>query len=92
MEQARTPWAAREHAEAADATKPGVESDAMARSVAVRLERQQLLTRAAPKASTFDAILDVAALRRRVPRIPGQFPVCGAAVIRRPCCQAVSAA
>nr|MDT0660079.1 helix-turn-helix transcriptional regulator [Micromonospora sp. DSM 115978] len=47
-------------------TKPGVTEDEVARKVALRMERQRLLTRRNPKAPNLDVIIDEAALARPI--------------------------
>ena len=56
-----------EYAEAVFRTKPGVTDQEISQKVALRLERQRILTRRRPRAPQLEAIVDEAVLRRPIP-------------------------
>ncbi|GGM35042.1 transcriptional regulator [Micromonospora sonchi] len=56
-----------DYASAIFSAKPGRSQDEVAQKVALRLERQKLLTRRSPKAPIFEAIVDEAVIRRPLP-------------------------
>lgn len=63
----------REYAERVLRSKPGIKPGEVAQSASLRLERQQLLTRGAPRAPRLDVVLGEAVLRQRAPEMPAQL-------------------
>lgn len=63
----------REYAESVLRSKPGIADPQVAQAVAVRLERQQLLSRRNLRSPRLDVILDESVLRRKAPGMPEQL-------------------